>query len=100
MLTQPNLSFDYFEKVREKKSDLYMSDVLFIWFSDSKTYKGILHFWKKKKKLRAEEVFMRHIIFAMFWKATYICYARFRFRREIHNQLPSLERFLETISSI
>ena len=49
MLTQPNLSFDYFEKVREKKSDLYMSDVLFMWFSDSKTYKGILHFWKKKK---------------------------------------------------
>ena len=56
MLTQPNLSFDYFEKVREKKSDLYMSDVLFIWFSDSKTYKGILHFWKKKKK-RTKEVF-------------------------------------------
>ena len=49
MLTQPNLSFDSFEKVREKKSDLYMSDVLFKWFSDSKTYKGILHFWKKKK---------------------------------------------------
>ena len=92
MLTQPNLSFDSFEKVKEKKSDLYMSDVLFKWFSDSKTYKAILHFWKK--------VFMRHISFAIFWKATYICYARFRFRREIYNQLPSLERFLETISSI
>ena len=99
MLTQPNLSFDSFEKVKEKKSDLYMSDVLFMWFSDSKTYKGILHFGKRKK-LGTKEVFMRHIIFAMFWKATYICYARFRFRREIHNQLPSLERFLETISSI
>ena len=49
MWTQPNLSFDYCEKVKEKKSDLYMSDVLFKWFSDSKTYKGILHFWKKKK---------------------------------------------------
>ena len=49
MLTQPNLSFDDFGKVREKKSDLYMSDVLVMWFSDSKTYKGILHFWKKKK---------------------------------------------------
>ena len=96
MLTQPKLSFDYCEKVGEKKSDLYMSDVLFKWFSDSKTYKGILHFWKKKNI----EVFMRHLIFAMFWKATYICYARFRFRREIHNQLPSLERLLETISSI
>ena len=44
MLTQPNLSFDDFEKVKEKTSDLYMSDVWFKWFSDSKTYKGILHF--------------------------------------------------------
>ena len=49
MLTQPNLGFDDFEKVKEKKADLYMSDVLFKWFSDSKTYKEILHFWKKKK---------------------------------------------------
>ena len=56
------------KKLEKKKSDLCMSDVLFMWFSDSKTYKGILHFWKKKKKLRTKEVFMRHIILRCFGK--------------------------------
>ena len=34
---------------------------------------------------------MRLLFCAMFWKAIYKYYARFWFRKEIHNQLPSLE---------
>ena len=34
-----------------------MSDVLFMRFSHSKTYKGILHFWKKKKKIKNKRGF-------------------------------------------
>ena len=34
---------------------------------------------------------MRLLFCAMFWKAIYKYYVRFRFRKEIHNQLPSLE---------
>ena len=55
-----------------------------------------------KNYIKNKTGFYATSIRAMFWKAMYIYYARFRFRfrREIDNQLPSLERFLVTISSI
>ena len=76
-----------------------MSNVLFIWFNDLKATRNYCIFGKKLK-FRTKQVFLQLLFCAMFWKATYIYYVRFRLRKKIHNQLPSLERFLETISSI
>ena len=62
------------------------------WF---KSYKELLHFLKKKNiKIKTKQVVMRLLFCAMLWKTICIYYARFRLRREIHDQLPSLERFL------
>ena len=40
---------DHFEIFREKLSDLYMSDVLFIWFKDSKATRNYCILGKKIK---------------------------------------------------
>jgi len=52
-------------------SDLYMGDVLFMWFNDLKATKNYCIFGKKLK-LRTKQVFMRLLFCAMFWKAIYI----------------------------
>ena len=52
--------FGYFEIFRVKMLDLYMSDVLFRWFNDSKAIRNFA-FLGKKWKLRAKQVFMRNL---------------------------------------
>ena len=50
MLMQPiKEKCDHFEIFREKLSDLYMSDVLFIWFNDSKATRNYCILGKKIK---------------------------------------------------
>ena len=62
---------------------------------------GIIAFWGKKNKIKTKIGFnATYILCNVLESYLYIYYARFRFRREIRNQLRSLERFLETISSI
>ena len=68
-----------------------MSDILFTWFNDSKATRNYCIFGKKKLKSSTKQVVMRLLFCAMFWKAIYKYYTRFWFRKEIHNQLPSLE---------
>ena len=51
-------------------SDLYISDVLFIWFNNLKATRRKI--FGKKLKLGTKHVFMRLLFCAMFWKAIYI----------------------------
>ena len=98
----PNLVFIILKYLGKRSQTYYMSDVLFTWFNDSKTT------WKycileEEKKIKTKTIFMRLLFFAIFGKLPInymLGLARFRFRREIHNQLSPLERFLATISSI
>ena len=64
---------------------------MFTWFNDSKATRNYCIFGKKKLKSSTKQVVMRLLFCAIFWKAIYEYYARFWFRKEIHNQSPSLE---------
>ena len=45
-----------------------MSDVLFIWFNDSKPTRKYCIFFGKKRKLRTKTIFMRLLFFAIVGK--------------------------------
>ena len=49
MLMHPNLVFIIFKYLGKRSQAYYMSDVLFIWFNDSKPTRKILHFGEEKK---------------------------------------------------
>ena len=95
-----SFEWDYFEIIRQKMLDLLYERCFFLWLNDWKATRNYCIFWIKKLKLRPKQVIIRLLFCVMLWKTICIYNARFRFRREIHDQLPPLERFLETISSI
>ena len=63
----PNLVFIIFKYLGKRSQTYYMSDVLFIWFNDSKPTRKYC-ILGKKRKLRTKTIFMRLKIFAIFGK--------------------------------
>ena len=71
----PNLVLIIFKYLGKRSQAYYMSDVLFIWFNDSKPTQKYCIFGKKRK-LRTKNISMRLLFFCDFWKATYKLYVR------------------------
>ena len=63
----PNLVFIIFKYLGKRSQAYYMSDVLFIWFNDSKPTRKYCIFGKKKK-IKNKNYFYATSIFAIFGK--------------------------------
>ena len=75
MLMHPNLVFIIFKYLGKRSQAYYMSDVLFIWFNDSKPTRKYC-ILGKERKLRTKTIFYVTSSFCDFWKATYKLYVR------------------------
>ena len=65
MLMHPNLVLIIFKYLRKRSQTYYMSDVLFIWFNDSKPTQKYCIFGKKKK-IKNKNYFYATSIFLRF----------------------------------
>jgi len=74
MLMHPNLVF-IFKYLGKRSQAYYMSDVLIIWFSDSKSTKKYCIFGEERK-IKNQNYFYAASIFCDFWKAPHKLYVR------------------------